>query len=84
MTTILIYIQLTILKKTSVITLAADICFELLISFAQPSLLSMITLKLKLLKDCNCMQGKNFIGGVVGGDNAMVNNLMDALSGGDC
>ena len=32
----------------------------------------------------HCMQGKNFIGGVVGGDNAMVNNLMGALSGGDC
>jgi len=29
--------------------LPADICFELLISFAQPSLLSMTTLKLKLL-----------------------------------
>ena len=26
-------------------------------------------------------QGKNLIGGVVGGDNAMVNNLMGALSG---
>ena len=30
------------------------------------------------------MQGKYFIGGVVGGDNALVNNLMGALSGGEC